>query len=117
MPLPSSKATVPFVINDLKMVIQSLLTDPRIRPEDYIFHGKSQFDPPKKTPFISDLHMGHVYIETYNNLIEFLYHQVLLPILVYIDESATGQFADSPINAVKISLGIFTQKAQDHLHM
>ncbi len=111
------KATVPVVINDLKMIMQSQLTHPRIKPKDYIFHGKSPFDPPEETPYISVLHTGHAYIEMYNDLIEFLDHQVLLHILVYIDESATGHFAVLPINAVKISLGIFTQKARDRPYM
>ena len=36
---------------------------------------------------------------------------MLLPIIFYIDGATTGQFANSPVTAVKFSLGIFTRKA------
>ena len=37
--------------------------------------------------------------------------------IFYIDAAVTGQFVDLPITSVKISLGIFTQKAREKEHM
>jgi len=36
-----------------------------------------------------------------------------LPVIFYIDAATTGQFADLPITAVKLTLGIFTRQAQE----
>ena len=116
--LPHSKARVQMVLNDPQWVIQSLLTDPRITDEDYIFGGKSPFKPPKSdSKYICDLNTGRAYITTYNTLITDPTRQILLPVIFYIDAANTGQFVDLPITAVKISLGIFTRKARDKPHL
>ena len=44
--LPSSKAKANIVWNDAQMVVQSLLTDPRITDEDYLFFNNDPFEPP-----------------------------------------------------------------------
>ena len=49
----------------------------------------------------------------YNKLIKRPGEQVLLPVIFYIDAATTGQFADLPVTAVKITLGIFTRKARE----
>ena len=41
---------------------------------------------------------------------------MLLPTIFYIDAANTGHFADLPIMAAKISLGIFTRRARDQDH-
>ena len=54
--LPHSRARVKIVLNDPQWVIQSLLTDPRITDNDYIFGNKSPFLPPKNNnKYIQDL--------------------------------------------------------------
>lgn len=112
--LPHSKARVQIVLNDPKYVIQSLLTDPRIVDEDYIFNGKSPFSGPKPNhKHITDLHTGLAYRETYKCCISDPSKQILLPVIFYIDGANTGQFVDLPLTAVKISLGIFTRKARN----
>lgn len=113
--LPSSKASVKVIKNDAKLVLQSLLTDPRIKANDYLFHGNDPFMPPPNDNFIGDLNTGKAYIHTYNKLIT-KPNQVLLPIIIYIDGTATGQFADLPVTAVKITLGIFTREAREKPH-
>ncbi len=47
--LPSSKASANLVVNDVKMVMQHLLTDPRIQAKDYLFLGKTPSNPPLRT--------------------------------------------------------------------
>jgi len=114
--LPSTKACVNIVWTDAKIAIQSLLTDPRIRANDYIFGGEDPFTPPSQSNVIGDLHTAKAYLKTYQQLITRPNEQILLPILIYIDGAATGQFSDHQITAVKISLGIFTRKARDKPH-
>jgi len=115
--LPSSKAKAKIVLNDAQAAIQSLLTDPRITDDDYLFFDDNPFaPPPAKIDTISDINTGLSYTETYNKLITNRQKQVLLPVLFYIDGAATGQFADLKITAVKFSLGIFKRKARDKDH-
>ena len=114
--LPSSMASVNIVWSDAKMVLQSLLTDPRIKDEDYLFWGNDPLAPPQNVDYVGDLITGRAYIETYNKLITRPGEQVLLPTPLYIDGATTGQFADLPITAVKISLGIFNREARDKPH-
>jgi hypothetical protein len=115
--LPSTKANVNIVWTDAKMAIQSLLTDPRIKAKDYLFFDQDPFKPPTNLNYIADLNTGRAYIRTYKELITKPGKQVLLPTPLYIDGAVTGQFADLPITAVKISLGILTRVARDNPKM
>jgi len=115
--LPSSRAKARIIKNDTKACIQSLLTDPRIRDEDYLFHNDDPYSPPPDDlDYIGDLNTGQAYKKTYEKLIKVPGKQVLLPVIFYIDGAATGQFADLPVTAVKFSFGIFTKHARDRQH-
>ena len=116
--LPHAKAKVNIVWNDAQAAIVSLLTDPRIVDNDYLFFNNDPLaSPPKDQKFVKDLNTGSSYTETYAKLIKTPGKQVLLPVIFYIDGANTGQFSDLPITAVKISLGIFTRKARDKEHL
>ena len=115
--LPSSKANVNIVWTEAKMALQSLLTDPRIKAKDYLFFDEDPFKPPTNLNYIADLNTGKAYMETYKKLITDPEKQILLPTPLYIDGAATGQFANLPITAVKISLGILSRVARDQPHM
>ena len=115
--LPSSKACVNIVWTDAKECIKSILTDPRIKANDYIFNGNNPFAPPENLNYVGDLHTGKAYMETYKRLITDPTRQILLPCPLYIDGAATGQFSDHELVPVKISLGIFTRKARNQPHM
>ena len=108
--LPGSKARAKMITNDAVMVIQQLLIDPRVQPDDYLFNDKNDpFAPPSADlDYIADLNTGQSYIQTWQRLITKPGKQILCPILLYIDGAATGQFVDLPITAVKIALGIHT---------
>lgn len=115
--LPSTKAKATMVWNSAPKVIESLLTDPRIHPEHYLFFNNDPFaPPPEDLNYIADLNTGKCYIETYKALITDPTRQVLCPTPLYIDGAATGQFVDLPLTAVKISLGIFNREARDQGH-
>ena len=116
--LPFSKASVKIVMNDAKSCIQSLLTDPRITDEDYLFFDDDpRASPPHDLKHIGDINTGLAYLETYKKLIKRPGKQVLLPIIFYIDGAETGQFANLPVTAVKFTLGIFNRAAREKPHM
>jgi hypothetical protein len=116
--LPSSKARVNLITLNTRSVFQSLLTDPRIKPDDYMFFAGNPFaPPPENLNYIADLNTGRSYLETYKKLITKPGKQVLLPTPIYIDGAVTGQFENLQVTAVKITFGIFTRKARDRAHM
>ena len=116
--LPHSKAKAQIVWNDAKEVLTSLLTDPRITDDDYLFFENSPLaSPPARLNFVEEVNTGRAYTRTYKELIERPGEQVLLPVIFYIDGATTGQFADLPVTAVKISLGIFSRKAREKDHL
>jgi len=114
MLLPCTNTKVNVVWNDAKKVLTSLLTDPRIKDDDYLFWDKNDpfAPPPSRFNYIADLNTGRSYTETHKELITDPTRQILLPVPMHIDSAATGQFVDLPNAPVKISLGIFTRKAR-----
>ena len=114
--LPNSKAMVMLTVHQAWDCIESLLTDPRVRDEDYNFLGGDPFaKPPENMTIVGDLHTGLAYKRAYEKYIT-KPRQVLLPIIMYIDGAVTGQFASLPITALKIALGIHTRKYRDKSH-
>ena len=116
--LPGSLSRANVYINDAATMFQSLLTDPRIRDDDYLFFDDNPFSPPppvSRMSNLSDINTGDVYRSTYQRLISKSpgTKQVLLPVIFYIDGSATGQFVDLKITAVKFTFGIFKREARD----
>ena len=69
--LPSLAVTVKIVHHDAMASFESLLTDPRIKDEDYLFFDSNNpfAPPPSHIPIISDVNTGKVYTETYKKLI------------------------------------------------
>jgi len=116
--LPSSRSRAKMILNDAKWCIQSLLTDPKISDDDYLFFDNDPFlSPPKDNRVIGDINTGRAYLRTYKKRITDPKTQVLLPVIFYIDGASTGQFVDLPITAMKFTLGIFNRKARDKPHM
>ena len=114
--LPSSKAVVSVPIRDAGDCIVSLLTDPRFDDSDYLFFDDDPFaPPPENISHLADLNTGDAYIRTHEKLIT-KDHQVLLPIILYIDGATTGHFSDLPVTAVKLALGIHKRETRDKQH-
>ena len=113
--LPGTKARAIMITNEAIMVMQSLLTEPRVRPKDYLFNDQNDpfAPPPADLDYIADLNTGQSYIQTWHKLITKPGKQILCPIILYVDGAATGQFVDLPITAVQIALGIHTRKARE----
>lgn len=112
--VPHAKSRADVVVNDARLVMQQLLTDPRIMDEDYLFWGNDPFSPPPDDlDYVADLNTGLAYTETWHQLITNPGKQVLMPVVLYIDGAVTGQFNNLPITPVRMSLGIFTRKARN----
>ena len=112
--LPSSKTRVNMTCNDAGTMVRSLLTDPRVRDEDYLFFDDDPFAPPPlNLDYLGDLNTGLSYRETYRRRVTDPAKQILLGIQVYADGCATGQFANLNITQLKIALGIHNAKARD----
>ena len=111
--LPSSKVRAKMVLNDTQKIVQSLLTRPEIRAKHYLFHDDNPFAPPKKELLhVADLNTGKSYYATWHDLITDPTKQILLPIVMYMDGSQTGVWADLELTPIKIALGIFNRVAR-----
>jgi hypothetical protein len=94
--------------------MESLLTDPKIVDDHYLVCSNDPLSAPPKWKDIGkigDINTGKAYVELYAKLIKKLGKQVLLPIIIYTDGTATGQFLDLPVTPFKFTLGIFKRKA------
>jgi len=112
--LPHSRAEVDLVYHDFANQVKSLLIDPRIGDDDYLFFDDDPFSaPPDVTLTVSDINTGSAYKETYKKLITKPGKQVLLPIIMYIDAAVTGQYDHLPIEALMFTLGIFNATTRD----
>ena len=82
--LPSSKAGVDVVFHNAREMVVSLLTDPRICEQDYVFFDNNPFaPPPEKLDKIADLNTGLAYTRTYKKLITKPNKQILVPIVLH----------------------------------
>ena len=115
--LPHSKVEVKLLVNDAKVVMRQLLTDPRITDDDYLFFNNDPLsEPPEDIDEIKDLNTGRAYIQSYRKYIQFPGKQVLLPVLFYIDGANTALRKAQNLCPVDMSLGIFTRKAREQRH-
>ena len=102
--MPNSKSVVNIPVRNAKDVIVSLLTDPRIGDDDYLFFDDDPLaEPPENPIHLEDLNTGDAYLATYKEMIEEK-GEVLLPVPIYIDGAVTGQFSDLPLTPVKLAL-------------
>lgn len=114
--LPHTKTKVSIWCKDARDIVQSLLTDPRFKDEDFLYFDNDPFaPPPDDLDYIGDLNTGAAYIETYKRLIT-KPNQILVGIPLYIDGAVTGQFDKLQITALKMTLGILNRKARDKEH-
>ena len=115
--LPHSGSVVNIVCNDAESVLQSLLTDPRINKQDYLFFNDDPFaPPPDEMDFVENLNTGRAFTKTHAELVTKPGKQILLPVTFCIDGAITGQFVDMPVTSVRMTLGIFTREAREKEH-
>ena len=114
--LPSSKEVVRIPYLKARDCILQLLTDPRITDDDYAYFNNDPLAPPPRgLDYVGDINTGQAFINTYDELID-QPNQQLLGVIFYIDGAATGQFADLPVTALKMTLTCFTRVARMKPH-
>ena len=114
--LPSSGTVARITCHDAKATIQRLLTDPRIRAEDYLFFGGDPMaSPPENRETIADLNTGDAFFHTYHALIKGDQEQIM-PIVLYSDGTAVSHFHDMEIIQVNVALGSMTREARTKPH-
>ena len=112
--LPRSRTKVKIVWHHARDCVVSLLTDPRLQDEDYLFFDNDPLaPPPDHFDYVCDVNSGTSYTETYKRLITKPGKQILVPIIMYIDGAVTGQFSKLEVTALTFTLGIFHRKARD----
>ena len=117
--LPVSKTVVRMTVHDAGSVIQALLTDPRIKDDEYCFFGDNPLAPPPSKPtHISELMTASAFRDTYKKRVDkdLKMRQQLLPLVLYIDGSAVSHFHDMEVIPVKVSLGIFKRETRTKPH-
>ena len=113
--LRSSRTKYLLVKNSAEWCIQSLLTDPRITDDDYLFFNNSPYQPPPQytNTHVGDINTGEAFSQSWAKYITKPGTQALLPVIFYLDAASTGQFVDLPITALKMTLGIFNRKFRE----
>ena len=115
--LPFSKSRIDLVCHDMGSQIQSLLTDPRISDDDYLFFDDNPFaPPPDEFRVLGDINTGLCYRKTYNEMIKDPSKEVLLPIIFYMDSAITAKDDQLPIESLQFTLGIFNANTRDKAH-
>lgn len=114
--LPVSNSLVNVIVHSAWNCLESLLTDPRVKDDDYNFVDGDPFKPPQDDAYIGDFHTGRAHKEAYSKYITDPTRQMLMPFLFYIDGACTGQMQNLPITALKMALGIHTRKYRDNEH-
>ena len=110
--LPYSGAVVTIPYRDAKDCIVSLLTDPRVKDEHYLFWNQNPVaPPPENVVYLADLNTGEAFLQSYKKYIT-KPNQAILMIKFYIDGANTGQFSDLPVTALKMALGIHSQECR-----
>jgi hypothetical protein len=105
---------IDLVLHDFGSQVMSLLTDPRLADDDYLFFNEDPLcPPPDDLDFVNDINTGRAFIQTWKAKVRIGSNQMLLPIIWYIDGAVTGQYDHLPLTALQFTLGIFKQKTRD----
>ena len=115
--LPHSQSKIDLVVHHFRYEVESLLTDPRIGDEDYLFHNNNPFSPPPPDfTTVGDVNTGLAYRKTYEQLVEDPNLDVPLGIIPCMDGAVCGQYDHLPIEALKFTLAIFNAETRDKVH-
>ena len=108
---------VDIVWHDAGKQVVSLLTDPRFTDKNFLhFNDDPLAPPPEDLSYYADINTGKAYIETYRQLITDPSTQMLMPIILYIDAAQAGSWQTLTVEALKMTLGIFTKETRDLEH-
>ena len=118
--LPCSKTRLNLVCHDFRAQLKDLLSDPHVKPSDYIWFGDDPTNPPPpEFETVGDINTGRCYRSTYKDLIgddpttEDGRTKALLGLQQYIDGCVTGQFDKLPLEILKFTVCIFGRTFRD----
>lgn len=114
--LPFSRAKVRIVLTDFKDCIESLLTDPRLTDDDFVFVDDDPLAPPLENPtYVAGAQTGKAYRQGYAKYVT-KKGQMGVGLMWYVDGATTGQFENLEIIAVKVSLTCLSEpyRKKDH---
>ena len=114
--LPYSKLEMKIPCHDAKSMVMCMLTDPRIKDEDYLFFNNNPLEgiPPGFNK-LADINSGLCYRETYKQLIEPQPYtqcgrrRILMPFIFYFDGSAIGAYSNLLLQVLKMTVGVFAR--------
>ena len=122
--LPGADIQVKVPCHNAGAMLTDLLTDPRIKEEDYLFYNDTPgAPPPEEWLEMVDINTGKAYRDTYQELIapepttKSGRTKVLVPVELYMDGTVTGSQQALSIELVKFTLGIFNREARGKDHM
>ena len=112
--LPHSKVEISLPSHRFEAQLVSLLTDPRIKPEDYLFiDGDPRKLVPDNLDYVGDLNTGRSYRSAEKEWIKDPSRQKLVPLLFYLDGATITNCNGLTMCALKFTLGIFNAKTRD----
>ncbi len=115
--LPASKAKVVLRIRKAQAMVESLLTDPRWRPQDFLFFNEDPFaPPPDNLDCVCDLNTGESCLQTCKKLIKDPSKEILIPTPIYTDGAIADQCSKLEIEALQMTIGILDRHARDKRH-
>ena len=118
--LPSSGALARIPCFDFAVQLRDLLTDPRIKCEDYLFFNDDPLSPPPmEWSEVADINTGLSYRTTFfhkiagQEMTECGRRRVLCPVMFYQDGTVTGSLSNMSVELVKFTLGLFNYEARE----
>jgi len=109
--LRGNKAKVTLQLRCAKQMMASIITDPRWKDTDWLWHNKNPFELAETNlNYALDINTGKAYLATHRKLITDPTKQILVPIPLYIDGAVTGQFDKLEVEALKMTCGLHSTK-------
>ena len=112
--LPHSEVDICLTCHNFEDQLVSLLTDPRIKPQDYLFiDGDPRKLVPDHVEYVGDLNTGRSYRSAEKKLIVDSSRQKCVPLLFYLDGATITNCNGLTMCALKFTLGIFNAHTRD----
>lgn len=112
--LPHWEYDVTLVCHNFESQVVSLLTDPRIKAEDYLFiDGDPRKVVPDNLEYVGDLNTGLSYRAAEKQLIVDSTRQKCVPLIFYLDGATVTNCNGLTMCALKFTLGIFDASTRD----
>ena len=113
--LPVSGTIVQLTLHSAKATVQRLLTDPRVKAEDYLFWepGNPLAPPPENVEIIGNLNTGLAHLDTHVEVITPGSREALMQVVIYFDGTTVSHFHNMEITQVNIALGTHNRLARN----